>query len=56
MKALKVLAIVLLATFSFTAVNAQMKHKMEMKHHPMKHKMMKRHHRMERHPMMKHKM
>ena len=40
MKALKVLAIVLLATFGFTAVNAQMSQH-RFKHRPS----MKRHHR-----------
>jgi hypothetical protein len=44
MKALKVLVIILLATFSFQAANAQVKH-----HHKRHHKIAKRHHRIVKH-------
>jgi hypothetical protein len=46
MKALKVLAIVLLASFSYTAVSAQvMHHKMHRKMHHKKHHVVVVHHR-----------
>jgi hypothetical protein len=44
MKALKVLVIILLATFSFQAANAQVRN-----HHKRHHKMAKRHHRIVKH-------
>ena len=43
MKALKVLVIVLLATFSFQAVNAQVRH------HKRHHKIVRHHHRIKKH-------
>jgi len=45
MKALKVLIIILLATFSFQAVNAQVHHRYHKKHH----KVIRKHHRIVKH-------
>lgn len=44
MKALKVLVIILLATFSFQAASAQVRH-----HHKKYHKVVRRHHRIVKH-------
>jgi len=49
MKALKVFVIILLATFSYQAVNAQTVHR---KRHPVHHK---KHHHVKRHHVVRHK-